>query len=77
MLREPPTKQMVEAARMVVALNEAGQQPATNLSLVRADLCRSVPLISKRTWQTVTGEIIRTKTGERVQARCRGRTAGG
>lgn len=58
------TKNKVEATRMLVALNEAGQQPAMNLSLARVYLRHSDPLISIRTWQTVMDEIIRLKTGE-------------
>ncbi len=44
-------------------MNEAGQQPAMNLSLARVYLRHSDPLVSTRTWQTVLEEIIRTKTG--------------
>ena len=58
------TKNKVEATRMLVALNEAGQQPAMNLSLARVYLRHSDPAISTRTWQTVMDEIIRLKTGE-------------
>ena len=49
---------------MLVAMNEAGQQPAMNLSLARVYLRHSDPLVTTRTWQTVFDEIIRTKTGE-------------
>lgn len=49
---------------MLVALNEASQQPAMNLSLARVYLRHSDPAASTRTWQTVIDEIIRTKTGE-------------
>jgi hypothetical protein len=54
----------VESTRMLVALNEAGQQPAMNLSLARVYLRHSDPLVSTRTWQHVMDEIIRTRTGE-------------
>jgi integrase len=58
------TKDKAEANRLLMALNEAGQQPAMNLSLARVYLRHSDPLVSTRTWQTVFDEIIRTKTGE-------------
>ena len=58
------TKIKVEATRMLVALNEAGQQPAITLSLARVYLRHSDPLVSTRTWQHVMDEIVRTKSGE-------------
>jgi hypothetical protein len=58
------TKDKAEANRLLMALNEAGQQPAMNLSLARVYLRHSDPLVSTRTWQTVFDEIIRTKTRE-------------
>ena len=58
------TKDKAEATRLLVAMNEAGQQPAMNLSLARVYLRHSDPLVAQRTWQTVLDEIIRTKSGE-------------
>jgi integrase len=58
------TKDKTEANRLLMAMNEAGQQPAMNLSLARVYLRHSDPLVSTRTWQNVFDEIIRTKTGE-------------
>ena len=57
------TKDKAEAARMLVALNEAGKQPAMNLSLARVYLRHSDPMVSERTWQHVLDEIIKLKTG--------------
>jgi len=57
------TKDKAQAARLLVALNEAGKQPAMNLSLARVYLRHSDPLVTKRTWQHVLDEIILTKSG--------------
>src|ERR1022692_542919 len=62
------TKDRAEAARLLVAMNEAGKQPAMNLSLARVYLRHSDPLVSTRSWQNVLDEIIALKTGPR-QAR--------
>jgi len=53
-----------EAARLLAAMNEAGHQPAINLSLARVYLKHSDPLAAVRTWQHVLEEIIKTKSGE-------------
>lgn len=53
-----------EANRLLAAMNEAGHQPAINLSLARVYLRHSDPLASVRTWQHVMEEIIKSKTGE-------------
>ena len=42
------TKDKAEAARLLVAMNEAGHQPAMNLSLARVYLRHSDPLVSTR-----------------------------
>jgi integrase len=57
------TKDRAEAARLLVALNEAGKQPAMNLGLARVYLKHSDPLVSTRTWQHVLDEIIKLKSG--------------
>jgi len=57
------TKNKVEANRLLTAMNEAGQQPAMNLSLARVYLRHSDPLVSTRNWQNVLDEIIAIKTG--------------
>jgi integrase len=57
------TKDKTEAARLLVALNEAGKQPAMNLSLARVYLRHSDPMVSVRTWQHVLDEIIAIKSG--------------
>lgn len=62
------TKDKTEANRLLVAMNEAGQQPAMNLSLARVYLRHSDPMVSKRTWQHVIEEIIAIKQGP-TQAR--------
>jgi hypothetical protein len=49
-------------------MNEAGKQPAMNLSLARVYLRHSDPLVTTRTWQNVLDEIIGLKTGP-TQAR--------
>jgi hypothetical protein len=53
---------------MLIALNEAGKQPAMNLSLARVYLRHSDPMVSVRTWQHVLEEIIAIKSGP-TQAR--------
>ena len=62
------TKDKAEAARLLMAMNEAGKQPAMNLSLARVYLRHSDPMVSVRTWQHVLDEIIAIKTGP-TQAR--------
>jgi integrase len=57
------TKDKVEATRLLMAMNEAGKQPAMNLSLARVYLRHSDPMVSVRTWQNVLDEIIGIKTG--------------
>lgn len=57
------TKNKAEATRLLMALNEAGQQPAMNLGLARVYLKHSDPLVSTRTWQHVLDEIIKLKSG--------------
>jgi integrase len=57
------TKDKAEAGRLLVALNEAGKQPAMNLSLARVYLRHSDPMVSVRTWQHVLDEIIGIKSG--------------
>ena len=51
-----------------MAMNEAGKQPAMNLSLARVYLRHSDPMVATRTWQNVLDEIIGIKTGP-TQAR--------
>jgi hypothetical protein len=62
------TKDKAEATRLLMAMNEAGKQPAMNLSLARVYLRHSDPMVSVRTWQHVLDEIIGIKTGP-TQAR--------
>ena len=62
------TRDKAEANRLLMAMNEAGTQPAMNLSLARVYLRHSDPLVSTRTWKNVLDEIIALKTGP-TQAR--------
>jgi integrase len=62
------TKDKAEANRLLMAMNEAGKQPAMNLSLARVYLRHSDPMVTTRTWQNVLEEIIGLKTGP-TQAR--------
>lgn len=62
------TKDKAEASRLLMAMNEAGKQPAMNLSLARVYLRHSDPLVTTRTWQNVLDEIIAIKSGP-TQAR--------
>ena len=62
------TKDKPEANRLLMAMNEAGQQPAMNLSLARVYLRHSDPMVSVRTWQHVLDAIIQIKSGP-TQAR--------
>lgn len=57
------TKDKAEATRLLLALNEAGKQPAMNLGLARVYLKHSDPMVSQRTWQHVMDEIIKLKSG--------------
>jgi integrase len=57
------TKDRSQAERLLVALNEAGRQPAMNLGLARVYLKHSDPMVSQRTWQHVFNEIIKLKSG--------------
>ena len=57
------TKDRSQAVRLLLALNEAGKQPAMNLGLARVYLKHSDPLVSQRTWQHVLDEIIKLKSG--------------
>jgi integrase len=57
------TRDKAQAKRLLVALNEAGKQPAMNLSLARVYLRHSDPMVSERTWQHVLDEIIKLKSG--------------
>ena len=62
------TKHKAVSQRLLMAMNEAGYQPAMNLSLARVYLRHSDPLVSTRSWQHVLDEIIAIKTGP-TQAR--------
>jgi integrase len=62
------TKNKAEANRLLMAMNEAGKQPAMNLGLARVYLRHSDPMVTTRTWQNVLDEIIGLKTGP-TQAR--------
>jgi hypothetical protein len=53
----------MDTTRLLMAMNEAGKQPAMNLSLARVYLRHSDPLVTMRTWQKVLDEIIALKTG--------------
>ena len=57
------TRDKAEGERLLLALNEAGKQPAMNLSLARVYLKHSDPMVAERTWQHVLDEIIKLKTG--------------
>jgi integrase len=66
------TKDRAEAERLLMALNEAGRQPAMNLGLARVYLKHSDPMVAQRTWQHVFDEIIKLKSGP---TQCRWRVA--
>lgn len=57
------TKNRHQAERLVHARNEAVLQPAMNLQIARAYLVASDPDVSKRDWQFVMTEIVKTKNG--------------
>src|SRR5262245_8047132 len=57
------TRDKAEAGRLLLALNEAGKQPAMNLGLARVYLRHSDPMVAQRTWQHVLDEIIKIKSG--------------
>ncbi len=53
-----------EAARLIVAKNEACRQPAMNLEIARVYLHHSDPAYAARTWQQVIDEMCRQKKGD-------------
>ena len=57
------TRDKAEAQRLLLALNEAGKQPAMNLGLARVYLKHSDPMVSQRTWQHVFDAILKLKAG--------------
>jgi integrase len=57
------TRDKATAARLLLAMNEAGKQPAMNLGLARVYLKHSDPMVSQRTWQHVMEEILKLKAG--------------
>src|SRR6185503_4920106 len=57
------TKDRVQAKRLLLARNEAHQQPALNLQIARAYLAGSDPQMSRRTWEHVIDEIMKIKEG--------------
>src|SRR5215831_14483066 len=57
------TRDKAVAARLLLAMNEAGKQPAMNLGLARGYLKHSDPMVSQRNWQHVLDEIIKLKEG--------------
>src|SRR3954465_5568597 len=59
----PKPKDNAEAAGLLVALNEAGKQPAMNLGLARVYLKHSDPMASQRTCAHVLDEINKPKSG--------------
>jgi integrase len=66
------TKDRAQAERLLLAMNEAGKQPAMNLGLARVYLRHSDPMVGQRTWQHVLDEIIKLKFGP---TQCRWHTA--
>lgn len=63
MFQRPSWNDRAEGARLLLALNEAGKQPAMNLGLDRVYLEHSAPMVSQRTWQHFLNEIIKLKSG--------------
>jgi hypothetical protein len=57
------TKDKAQAERLLLAMNEAGKQPAMNLGLARVYLKHSDPMVSQRNWQHIMDEIIKLKAG--------------
>lgn len=67
--RSLKTKDRGEAERLLLAMNEAHQQPSMNLALGRAYLAAHDPKLCTRTWQDVMDEM--SRHGKPVtQARC-------
>ncbi len=58
------TKNRAEALTLLHCKNEAHRQPVLNLQIARTYLSAADPEVTRRTWQRVMDEIIRTKTGE-------------
>ena len=52
------TKDKAEAERLLMAMNEAGKQPAMNLSLARVYLRHSDPPVTTRTWPGLLRDAI-------------------
>jgi integrase len=55
------TKDKQEALRLILAKNEAHQQPALNRQIAKAYLLASDAQIGQRTWEYVIEEIMKTK----------------
>jgi hypothetical protein len=53
------TRDRKEAQPLTDTLNEAGKQPAMNLSLARVYLRHSDPMVTTRTWQNVLRNLLR------------------
>ena len=56
------TKDKAEATRRLMAMKEAGQQPAINLSLARVYLRHSDPMVSTRTCRTCWMKSLASKS---------------
>jgi hypothetical protein len=61
------TRDRVAAQRIFNAKNESYPQPAINLQIARAYLMAVDPMISKRSWSNVMGEIVKFKKGSTLQ----------
>lgn len=61
------TRDKAAAQRIFNAKNESHQQPAINLQIARAYLMAIDPLVAKRSWQHVMGEIVKFKKGATLQ----------
>jgi integrase len=57
------TKDKAQALRLMVAKNQATEQPLLNLQLARVYAAASDPNAATRTWQEVMAEIVKNKNG--------------
>jgi hypothetical protein len=57
------TKVKAEAARIILAKNEAHYQPLMNLQIARAYMAAADPAVRSRTWQYVMDEMAKGKQG--------------
>lgn len=65
------TSEKAEATRLLLAKNEAAQQPSFNAQLARTYLAAADPTLARRTWKEVMGAFIAARAQKRESTRDR------